>query len=240
VNELIDRRTYPNYSIPKLRFSTRNSQRPAEIAKEFERVNEWLYHRGDDPRKAGISEDNIVKYRSVLESISNARAWLNAKAREEKLVKVGGIQVGSAQWDKKKFALNIIAASKRLDRFDVPKVIHQAATQNDIAFSKRLAGCLKRKTLRAEVDWMRVDVMSCFIVDFWVGHPVHPIPPLCLFSNQALMDFCSLALGAEAVQSKDAFRQWICRLQLNRWKPPLIRECKSLQTGEIKFVLTGL
>jgi len=128
-----------------LRFSPRNSQRPAEIAKEFEQVDEWLYHRGDDPRKAGISKDNIVKYRSVLESVSNARGWLNAKARGEKLVKVGGIQVGSTQWDKKKFALNIIAASKRHDRFDVPKVIYQAAMQNDSPFFRRLGGLRRNR-----------------------------------------------------------------------------------------------
>jgi len=233
VNEVIDRLTYPNYSIPKLRFSPRNSQRPAEIAKEFEQVDEWLYHRGDDPRKAGISKDNIVKYRSVLESVSNARGWLNAKARGEKLVKVGGIQVGSTQWDKKKFALNIIAASKRHDRFDVPKVIYQAAMQNDSPFFRRLGG-LRRKPLRAEVDWTRVDILPCFIVDFWVGHPVHPIPPLCLFSHKALTEFCRIALGISP--EEHSIRQWVSRLHLERWKPSLIKGCdKNPQTDKIKF-----
>jgi hypothetical protein len=192
----------------------------------------------DDPQKilAGISNDDRAEYREVLASRSDAIMILGLQARGDKLNEAGGIRSGNIRWEEKKFALNLVAARKSLNTFglDVPRVVHQAAMENDIRFFKQLAICLNPKRQRAEVDWNRVQNLPCFLVDFWTGqHGCPDIPPLCLFSNKALADLCKLALGT--AQGDVAVRKWVSRLHLHRLNS-LIRDCqKNPQTGRIEF-----
>jgi hypothetical protein len=77
-----------------------------------------------------------------------------------------------------------------------------------------------------------------FIVQHWCGWDLNSrLPPLCLFENKALADFCALSLGMapSAKETTDkAVRKWVSRIRLQRAKTPRIREVK-ITSSEILF-----
>jgi len=200
----------------------------------------------DDPAivLAGILPEKIKDCQRVLQSWRDAQMFLIIRARGLKTKAGGKIAFGRHRLDGKEFVLAVAASTGNLENihgdFDIAQIIHQAAQEPDIRFFKSLGSKLSRKSGRsAELDWndrYRCEVLPCFLVDFWIGRPAsHPdFPPLCLFTDQALADWCNHALGKNP---DDVTTCSVCkcrqRLGLKRAKTALIKSVTKDATGAI-------
>jgi hypothetical protein len=74
------------------------------------------------------------------------------------------------------------------------------------------------------VDWSRCPSIACVLVDFWIGSrgDYAHIPPLCFFTDQALLDFCDAAIPEEE-SSFDSLRKVRQRLGLKHTARPMIK-----------------
>ena len=198
----------------------------------------------DDPAivLAGISPEKIKDCQRVLQSWRDALNFLILRARGLKTKAGGKIAFGRHRLDGKNFVLAVAAATGNLKDIhfncDLAQIIHQAAQEPDIQFFKILGRNLSRKSGRAvELDWdHRCDKLPCFLVDFWIGQPsTHPdFPPLCLFTDQALADWCNFALTPESAGGHfAAVQKCRQRLKLKRAKTALIKSVTRDATGAI-------
>lgn len=196
----------------------------------------------DDPAKvlAGIPVEKIRDCQRVIQSCKDARDFLVLRAIGHKPKSSGTIGFGRHRLDAKKFVLLLAAATGNLKNtwanFDVAKIIHQAAVENDIRFFKSLGGKLSKKGKRAGTDLNRCDIMACFLVDFWICKPdTHPnFPPLCFFTDEALADWCAYALNTNSDNRNLAsVRKWRQRLGLKRATTALINCVTKEANGAI-------
>ena len=199
----------------------------------------------DDPAKvlAGIPVEKIQDAQRVIRSCKDARDFLILRAMGQKMKSSGKIGFGRQRLDEKHFVLSLAAATGNLKNtwanFDVAKIIHQAAEENDIRFFKRLGKKLEKKGKRAGTDLNRCDNLACFLVDFWIGSPdTHPdFPPLCIFTDPALNDWCDYALSRKSndkiLCKHGAITKWRRRLGLERAKTALIKSVTKDDGGAI-------
>jgi hypothetical protein len=207
--------------------------------------SQYVPTSADDPAAilAGISAEKIQDCRRVIQSCKDARDFLVLRAMGHKPKSSGTIGFGRHRLDAKKFVLLLAAANGNLKNtwanFDVAKIIHQAAEENDIRFFKSLGRKLSKKGKRAGTDLNRCDTLACFLVDFWIGSPdAHPdFPPLCLFTDPALNDWCDYALSRKSndkiLCKHGAVTKWRRRLGLKRAKTALIKSVTKDAGGAI-------
>ena len=158
----------------------------------------------------------------------------------QKIKSSGKIAFGRQRLDEKHFVLTLATSTGSLKNtwadFDVAKIIHQAVAENDIRFFKRLGRKLEKKCKRAGTDLNRCDDLACFLVDFWISSPATDpdFPPLCLFTDQAIADWCDFVLTPESDGGHfDSVRKWRQRLGLKRAKTALIKSVTKDNTGAI-------
>jgi hypothetical protein len=194
---------------------------------ELQRLNPQLWD--------AVGPQDLRKYCDVWQSKENAWLRLILKARGEAEARSGkpaGFSFGKLRLDERKYALQIASTSRRVSGRILPSLIHRAAQANDVRFFIRLGKVLQSSKHRLEVDWTRVDTILLLLVQNWCeGNDYHSaLPPLCFFSDQALADFCSTALGREPGNpSSGAIRQWRLRLGLKQYPQRIIRE--TIVTG---------
>jgi hypothetical protein len=142
----------------------------------------------------------------------------------------------------KRWVLRQVEIYGRLNQRGIPHDLLRFAEENDCSFFIELGKKLQRisdpSKRPPEVQWDKVNKVARFLVQHWCRwHPNSRLPPLCLFGNKALADFCTLALGrnSSANETKGtAVRKWVSRLRLLRARAPRIREIK-LTSKEILF-----
>ena len=160
---------------------------------------------------------SIVAYCAVWRSRERAATYLITKARGEKIDPAGDIYRGDLQVDENSMVLRMAATYGKVGIRFMPDVIFDAAKRNDVRFFIRLGKALQTTRRPPEVDWSRCDPLACFLVTNWCrGTDFHYLlPSLCLFTDQALADFCSVAFGRKAGNPSAAgIRQWRRRLGL--------------------------
>lgn len=201
--------------------------------------------RADNPVKklAGIPPEKIKDCQQVIQSQKDARDFLVLRAVGHKPKSSGTIGFGRHRLDAKKFVLLLAAATGNIKNtwanFDVAKIIHQAAVENDIRFFKSLGRKLSKKGKRAGTDLNRCDTLACYLVDFWIGSPdTHPdFPPLCLFTDPALNAWCDYALSRKSNDNilckHGAVTKWRLRLGLERAKTAIIKSVTKDDEGAI-------
>jgi hypothetical protein len=178
-------------------------------------------------RLANNSPARIIEYCRVWESQERARLMLIVKAGREKLDSKGTLSLGDIRLDERTFALRMAAHHKAVDLLLLPYFINRAAEQNDVRFFIRLGKVLQSKHLPKGVDWTRCDPLASFIVQNWCEERDFRtgLPTLCLFTDQALADFCSVAFGRKpGTPSAEAIRQWRRRLGLKQVRRPKVRK----------------
>jgi hypothetical protein len=204
----------------------------------------WVPMPADDPAKvlAGIPVEKIQDCQRVIQSSKDARDFLVLRAMGHKPKPSGTIGFGRHRLDAKKFVLLLAAATGNLKNtwanFDVAKIINQAAEEKDIRFFKSLGRKLSKKGKRVGIDLNRCDDLACFLMDFWICSPdKHPdFPPLCLFTDEALADWCDFALTPESDGGHfDAVRKCRQRLKLKNAKTPLIKSVTKDANGAIRL-----
>lgn len=207
--------------------------------------SQYVPRPADDPAKvlAGIPVEKIQDCRRVIQSCKDARDFLVLRAMGHKPKSSGTIGFGRHRLDAKQFVLLLAAANGNLKNtwanFDVAKIIHQAAEENDMRFFKSLGRKLSKKGKRAGTDLNRCDTLACFLVDFWIGSPdTHPdFPPLCLFTDPALNDWCDYALSRKSndkiLCKHGAVTKWRRRLGLKRAKTAFIKSVTKDDGGAI-------
>jgi hypothetical protein len=158
----------------------------------------------------------------------------------QKMKSSGKIGFGPQRLDEKHFVLALAASTGSLKNtwanFDVAKIIHQAAEENDVRFFKGLGRKLSKKGKRLGTDLNRCDDLACFLVDFWICSPdkLPDFPPLCFFTDEALADWCDFALTPESDGGHfDAVRKCRQRLKLENAKTPLIKSVTKDANGAI-------
>ena len=152
---------------------------------------------------------------------------LITKARREKLNPEGKVSLGEVPLDEKVWVLRYAESRKDLRGPVIGKFISEAAKQNDVRFFIRLGKALQSRKPAPEVDWNRPDPLACFLVENWCeGRNYRSrLPALCLFTDQALADFCSAAFGRQPGNpSPEGVRQWRRRLGLKPVRSPKVKQ----------------
>lgn len=207
---------------------------------------------------------HMAEYLRVWQSRERAHLLLIAKARDERIDSKGKMSLGGIRLSEKKWVLRQIERSKNLSGYFISSTICEAAKQNDHKFFKDLVKAIAAKKPRAEsnwlealaqpgisgvlaakepgdeVDWERCDSTPTFIVTNWCCWPHgSPLPPLCLFSHQALADFCAVCFGKnQGNPSVDSVSQWLSNsprgFGLKQASQPRIKEV-TVSSGIVSF-----
>ena len=184
-----------------------------------------------------ISTERIIEYCAVRKSKMRAFWVLASKARREKLNPKGTVSIGGVYLDDKCYALRTAEWRKSVEPRWVRRIIEEAAKRNDIKFFIQLGRVLQKRRKAPEVDWTRCDPVACFLLVNWceATHFRSDLPLLCLFTDQALADFCSIALGRkDGNPSSETIRKWRRHLGLKRPKGMRIRKVTRTR-NEILF-----
>ena len=193
-----------------------------------------------------VGDVQMVEYVRAWQSRDQARLRLMIEARGEVIDPKGTISIGPHRINTRAFVLNEAKSSKRTDGHGIPNMLFHAALANDTRFFIRLGKVLQSKKTTSRVDWNRCNDIERMLVDNWCGWEwalgLH-LPPLCLFTAQALADFCSAAFGNDPGDpSVDTVWQYLANtsrgLALHQASHPTIRELdfRSLKLGELLFI----
>ena len=192
-----------------------------------------------------ITDQSLTEYLQAWRSQHEAKLILISLARgevkflelEKKDQSKGGIRFGRLRLNESTWVLRHVETTGSLLGRGVAHAIVKLANENDVPFFIKLGKALKKasksKRKRDEVEWDSVNEVARFIVPNWCNWPGNSeriLPPLCLFSNNALEVFCSLALGKDENDpelSPNAVRKLLSRLGLKRVSQPKVREVQK-------------
>lgn len=183
------------------------------------------------PKLASQSPKCIVEYCRIKASEERAFNILTCKARREQLSNTGTVRFGDVRLDEQKFALRAAERTGNVrSREMMSEIILRAYQNNDNRFFIRLGKALAVKVRPEEVDWSnRCDKIAIFMVENWCGEQsLLRLPPLCIFTDHALANFCELVFPA-AMPTEESIRQWRKRLGLKR---PIQPKIKSVTVTE--------
>lgn len=188
----------------------------------------------DFARLAEFTPAQVVEYCRIRQSAERAGTRLIMKARAEYEKPRGAdseVSFGELWLDQKKFVLTEAAKFRQVNFYPelICKVFSKAAQENDVRFFIRLGKALQSKKRKPDVDWTRPgcsDPVACFLVNNWCEGRDYKsrLPALCFFSDQALANFCHVALGrSEGIPSLDTIRQWRRHLGLKQASTPKVK-----------------
>ncbi len=184
----------------------------------------------------------IAEYCRIWQSHDLARTRLLVKAAGdyENPKDTFGYALGDIPLDAKKYVIRGAAKFKSLAQGGTAEFIAKLARQNDVRFFIRLGRALQSKKRPSDVDWSRVDPVASFLVNNWCeGQDYHSgLPALCMFSDQALADFCNAAFGKkDGNPSAEAIRQLRKRLGLKQARFPKVKE--TIRIGNELLLTNG-
>ena len=187
---------------------------------------------------ARISSARILEYCGAWRSRKSAYSLLIIKARNERLSPKGTMTIAGNRIDEKKWALDLAARSKAVDLWPLPKFFERIANQNDVRFFIRLGQVLRSKKRPEEVNWNeRTTFWQRFLVCNWCEAVDfrHGMPVFCQFTDEALADFCAMAVGQHSGNpSLETVRKTRQRLGLKQVGSPRVRSVK-LKGNELLF-----
>lgn len=171
--------------------------------------------------------------------ISLACRELTLDELDNKTNETGWVSLGSLPLNERRWALRQVKVYGYLNSRGVPETLARLANADDRKFFIELGQVLKKINAtgrrEAEVQWDQVNDVAQFLVSNWCEWPVTwDLPPLCLFENKALSNFCSIAMGkklSDAEISERAIRKWVSRLRLCRTKTPKVGTVKLTPRG---------
>jgi hypothetical protein len=187
---------------------------------------------------AEVDRSQMVKYLHVWQSKEDADHRLILLARREitlddlgkEPTKVKGLSFGRIRIDRKRWLFRGIATNGNLGSRGVPQMISLLAADNDhdffIKLGKQLDKIRRTKTREPEIVWEDVHDMAQYLVRHWCGYQFNPhLPPLCLYQNKALVQYCEFAMDRPDLNRKEGpqnVRKWISRLGLARANAPKV------------------
>jgi hypothetical protein len=190
----------------------------------------------DFPRLKEFPPKQVAEYCQVRQSMDRARRRLIIRARGDRENPNGAEALGDVRIDEKHSALNQAAKFKSVGRIGQSEYISSALKRNDVRFFIQLGKKLQSKQRRPEVDWSGpgCDRLARFLIENWCeGQAFNALlPALCFFADQALADFCSIALSRNP--SLPAIRKCRQRLGLKQASSPRVKTV-TIKGSEILF-----
>jgi hypothetical protein len=159
---------------------------------------------GKMPRELLAGLPDVVTKASPAEIVGDCRVWESyLKAKWLLAIKSPGgakgvVDIGNLRHrDEKTAALERLKLGKPLTDLVVGSGISAAQKAGDKRFFHRLSSALRAKAKSlGKKHSTPCNVLDQLLVNHWCGHPYRPeLPPLCFFTDEALADFCSAALG---------------------------------------------